>query len=61
MTSRNNIDGIKCQLVTEIFEPNLPLCAKLLIRKYAFMVIYKNQNPINAQIVQFSSMKRKIN
>ena len=60
-TSRNNIDSIKCQLVIETFEPNLPLCAKLLIRKYAFTLIYKNQNPINAQIVQFSSMRRKRN
>ena len=25
-TSKNNIDSIKCQLVTKIFEPNLPLC-----------------------------------
>ena len=58
-TSRNNIDSIKYQLITEIFEPNLPLCAKLLIRKYAFTIIYKNQNPINAQIVRFSSMKEK--
>ena len=60
-TSKNNIDSIKCQQVTKIFEPNLPLCAKLLIRKYAFTIIYKNQNPTNAHIVQFSSMKRKRN
>ena len=38
-TNRNNIDSIKCQMVSEILEPNFPLCAKLLIREYTFTII----------------------